>query len=223
MSAARQKFWFITAFVAYFAALWWLWYTPFIYPVKLFVVLLHEIGHAAVALATGGEVVQIAITPAEGGLCECPGGSAFLTLSAGYLGSLFWGALLFAGAVGRPNLSRWLMAIVGAIVLFTTLFFVGNGFGILFGSAFGAAMVIGARYFNVSVNRWILAGLGLTSCLYAILDIKSDVLERPHLPSDAHMLAELTGVPTVAWGLLWIAVATLVSGALVRWAWRRLD
>jgi hypothetical protein len=50
--------------------------------------------------------------------------------------------------------------------------------------------------------------LGLTSALYAILDIKSDVLDRPELPSDAHMLAEVTGIGTTTmWGVLWISIA----------------
>jgi hypothetical protein len=73
---------------------------------------------------------------------------------------------------------------------------------------------------RTAANRAILVVLGLTSCLYAILDIKSDVLDRPHLPSDAHMLAELTGVPTVAWGVIWIGLALFVSGWLFRRAYQ---
>ena len=63
--------------------------------------------------------------------------------------------------------------------------------------------------------------LGLTSCLYAVLDIKSDVLDRPGLPSDAAMLTELTGLPTLFWGVLWITLALAACGLLFRWAWRR--
>ena len=51
--------------------------------------------------------------------------------------------------------------------------------------------------------------IGLTSCLYAILDIKSDILDRAHLRSDAYMLAELTHIPTVAWGALWIVIVII--------------
>ena len=65
-----------------------------------------------------------------------------------------------------------------------------------------------------------MMGLGLTSVLYAILDIKSDILDRPGLESDAHMLAELTGIPTVAWGVVWIAVALIAAGLLLRSAYR---
>ena len=64
----------------------------------------------------------------------------------------------------------------------------------------------------------MLLVLGLTSALYALLDIRSDVLARPHLESDAVLLARFTGVPAVVWGVLWIGVALVACWyALRRW------
>ncbi len=184
-------------------------------------VLLHEASHALVAVATGGRVEAILLTADEGGLCRCPGGNAFLTLSAGYLGSLTWGAGLFAAAVRRPAWARVLTAVIGAGVLALTLWVTRNAFGIAFGVAFGAGLLASARWLDRPTNAAVLGILGLTSCLYAIFDIKSDVLDRPHVPSDAVMLGDVTGVPGVVWGVLWIVTAVAVTGALVRWAWRR--
>ena len=62
-----------------------------------------------------------------------------------------------------------------------------------------------------AINRGVLFVLGLTSALYAILDIKGDVLDRPDALSDARMLAELTGIPALLWGIAWIAVAVTYS------------
>jgi hypothetical protein len=59
-------------------------------------------------------------------------------------------------------------------------------------------------------NDWILKTIGVTSILYAPLDIVSDVLARPSLRSDAVMLAELTHVPSLVWGCIWV-VASLVA------------
>ena len=42
-----------------FAATWLLWDTPLMYPIKIFVVMLHELGHALAAPLTGGQVVGI--------------------------------------------------------------------------------------------------------------------------------------------------------------------
>ena len=89
-----------------------------------------------------------------------------------------------------------------------------NTFGLGFGVAFGLALVIGAMKLGRAINQGILITLGLTSCLYAILDIKSDVLDRPELQSDAAMLGDLTGIHTVVWGGLWITVAILASAWL---------
>ena len=82
-------------------------------------------------------------------------------------------------------------------------------------------LVLGALRLSSAVNQGILLTLGLTSCLYAILDIKSDVLDRPELQSDAAMLGDLTGIDTVVWGGLWITVAVLASAWLFQWSYRR--
>lgn len=219
--ATKRRLRFLGGFGAYFAAVWLLWSTPVVYPLKLFVVLLHEISHGLVALATGGEIRGLTITPREGGLCRCPGGNAFLTLSAGYLGSLGWGGLMVWGARALGRRARWLTGAIGALVLGLALLYVRAGFALVFALLFGAGLLVAAGRLGSEPNRWLLTVLGLTSCLYAVLDVKSDVLDRPGLPSDAAMLAELTGVPTLVWGVLWIAAALLFCWGLFRWAWRR--
>ncbi|MCH7855625.1 MAG: M50 family metallopeptidase [Gemmatimonadetes bacterium] len=220
-SHTKRKITFLIGFAAYFSAIWFLWDTPAVYPLKVFVVLLHEISHAMVAVATGGTIDKIVLDPNQGGACYCPGGNAFLTLSAGYLGSLAWGGLLVsAGQMKRIN-SRWVTGAVGLLVIGLTLAYVRSSFGFWFGLAFGSVLVLGAVRLSVAVNQGILLTLGLTSCLYAILDIKSDVIDRPDLRSDAAMLSELTGIDTVVWGGLWIVIAVLASAWLFQWSYRR--
>ena len=217
----KRKITFLVGFAAYFSAIWYLWDTPAVYPLKVFVVLLHEISHAMMAVATGGTIERIVLDPNQGGACYCPGGNAFLTLSAGYLGSLAWGALLIsAGQMKRIN-SRWVTGAVGVLVVGLTLAYVRSIFGFWFGLAFGSILFLGALRLSAAVNQGILLTLGLTSCLYAILDIKSDVLDRPELQSDAAMLGDLTGIDTVVWGGLWITVAILASAWLFQWSYRR--
>jgi hypothetical protein len=213
---------FVLGFGAFFVALWYLWYTPVVYPLKIFVVLLHETSHALALVATGGSVDRIVLDPAQGGATYGRGGMAFITLSAGYLGSLALGALLVVGAQSRRIRSGTLLTLVGAIVLILTAVYIRNVFGFVFGLAFGASLLwTGRRAPGVWSTRLLMA-LGFTSCLYAVLDIKSDILDRPHLRSDAAMLAEMTGVPTLAWGALWIGLAVLACALLLRWSWRRV-
>lgn len=217
--ATRRRLVFLAGFAFYFGLLWIGWNTVFVYPLKIFVVLLHEVSHGAMALATGGTIQRIVLDPYQGGACYCPGGDAFLTLSAGYLGSVAWGAALLEAGRARRVRSRGLVGLLGGLVGVLTLLYVRSLFGVVFGLAFAAVLVGAARLLPVLWNRRILLVLGLTSCLYAILDIKSDILDRPHLVSDARMLAELTGVPTVFWGVLWISLAVGVSAWLFRRAW----
>jgi len=220
---AKRRATFLGGFVLYFGLLWAFWDTALIYPVKVFVVLLHEVSHALAAVATGGAVEQINLDPNQGGVAYTRGGIPFLILSAGYLGSLLWGGLFVMLGFSRWLRPRWIIGALGAGTLLLPVFVVRGFFGIVFVLAFGAALLAGARYLSQGWNRALLLGLGLTSCLYAILDIKSDVLDRPELMSDAAMLAEMTGIPTVFWGFLWIAIALLVSAWLLRWVARRME
>jgi hypothetical protein len=109
---------------------------------------------------------------------------------------------------------------IGGLVVVLTVLFVRSGFGIAFGVLFGVALAAASRKLSITLNRSLLLTLGMTSSLYAILDIKSDVLDRPELESDAFMLGQITGVPTAVWGVLWIAVALAVTAMLFRRAYR---
>lgn len=216
----RRRARFLGGFALYFMFLWLFWNTPLVYPIQVFVVFLHEISHGIAAVATGGSIQQITLNPRLGGACYCPGGNAFLTLSAGYLGSLLWGGAILESARKWRHRAHRLTFGIGIAVILLTLLFVRGAFGLLFGMLFGVFLMGVARRLGPDANRALLGVLGLTSCLYAVLDMKSDILDRPHLPSDAHMLAQLTGVPTVAWGFLWIAIALAVSSGLFLRAYR---
>jgi len=218
---ARRKIRFLAGFAVYFGALWLLWDTPVVYPLKIFVVLLHELSHAAMAVATGGTVQRIVIDRWQGGATYTSGGNAFLTLSAGYLGSLLWGSAMVLAAQARRIRPDWVNGAIGGLVVVLTLLYVRSGFGLAFGALFGIALVVVSQKLPAALNRSLLLTLGLTSSLYAILDIKSDILDRPGMNSDAHMLAQLTGIPTLVWGGLWIAIALLVSALLFRRAYRK--
>jgi hypothetical protein len=220
MSRPRAKLEFVLGYTLFFAALWLLWDTPLVYPLKIFVVLLHEISHAAVAVATGGSIQRIELDPLQGGACYCPGGNAFLTLSAGYLGSFAWGGLMFTAARAPRVRAEWVTGLIGLLVVALTLLYVRTPFGLVFGIVFGAAMLTLSRKASQSLNRTLLLALGLTSALYAILDIKSDIIDRPGAESDAFMLAEITGIHTLVWGAVWMVSAVAFSFWLLRRAYR---
>jgi hypothetical protein len=219
--ATRRRTRLLLGIAVFYVLLWLLWLTPVIFPLKIFVVLLHEISHALAALATGGEVERIVLNMDQGGATYILGGNAFLILSAGYLGSLLWGLLLIEIAGARTQRARWAVGVLGTFVLLVAAFYVRNMFGFVFTGLFGAALLVGARYLPARGVASVLLVLGLTSAMYALLDIRSDILSRPHVRSDAAMLAEVTGIPTVVWGLLWIGAAIGACWIALRRWWRR--
>ncbi|MDP7639878.1 MAG: M50 family metallopeptidase [Candidatus Hydrogenedentes bacterium] len=194
------------------AAVFFLWDTVLIYPLRLLVVFFHEMSHGLAAFATGGRVVEIQVVAAEGGLCITHGGNRFLTLSAGYLGSIMWGGIILVLA-SRARVHRGLSVVLGIIMLAVTLWLVQpiGSFGFGFGLLAGFVLIAAGFRFNAAGNKYLLKAIGLVSCAYAILDIRSDILVRPTACSDAYLLAQHTHVPALVWGLAWIATA-LVFG-----------
>ena len=166
-----RKVRFLSGFAVFLGGLWFLWDTPVIYPLKIFVVLLHEISHGIAALATGGSIERITLDAEQGGACYCSGGNAFFTLSAGYLGSLLWGGLIFSVARMKRVNTGWINSLIGVAVIVLSLMYIRSEFGLVFGLVFGVALILAAQKTGQAINRGVLFVLGLTSALYAILDI----------------------------------------------------
>lgn len=218
----QRRMIFIAGFAIYFILIWVLWPTLAVYPLKIFVVFLHELSHAIAGVATGGQVDRITLSAAEGGATYTRGGSPFLTLSAGYLGSLVWGLLLLLAADARPARGRIVLLVLACTMLFATVLLVRSVFGFAFGLIFGFALLVASRRLGAGGVRVTLTVLGLTSALYAVLDIRDDILARPGAESDANMLSQLTGIPTVVWGVLWISIALAASWLVLRRLYRRV-
>ena len=198
-----------------------LWHTNWVFPLKLFVVLLHEMSHGIAAAATGGRILEMQITADEGGHCVTQGGLPFVVVSAGYLGSLCFGVTLLLVAT-RTRLSPWVAALLGTLVAVMAFRFMpGWNFGQDFGKGF--AMLAGTALALLALVPPIAAEIalrviGVTSCLYVFLDIKEDILDRDHPASDASILAGMTHVPSFIWGVAWIGISVVVTMIAAKWA-----
>ena len=203
-------------------AILFFWDSQVLYPVRIMVVFFHEMSHALAGLLTGGEVLEISVVQQEGGHTLIRGGSRFFTLSAGYLGSMIWGGALLLCAA-RARLVRPTSTILGAILIGVAITLVEpiGSFGFWFAIVTGAALCAIGIKMHEGVSELVLSVIGMTSCLYAIYDIKSDILDRPHMRSDARMLADHTGIPTEVWGIIWIALAVILGATFAILASRR--
>jgi hypothetical protein len=75
------------------------------YPFRLFVTMIHELGHGLAAALSGGEFLRFEVTKRGAGLAWTSGGSRFFVIQAGYLGTALFGAglLYLAHRVKRPG------------------------------------------------------------------------------------------------------------------------
>ena len=193
-----------------------LWATPVFLPLRILVVFLHEFSHAFMAWITGGEVLSLTISHMEGGEVWARGGNRFLTLTAGYLGSLICGVVLFVLAL-KTDLDRWIVALFGGLILLIAALYVRDWFAIGFCIGAGAAFLLSARFLPHLANDVLLRVIGLASMIYAPWDIVSDTIMRSELRSDARMMAEEFGGATVIWGGLWLLVSAVVIVLTLRY------
>ncbi|WP_291729617.1 M50 family metallopeptidase [Leisingera sp. F5] len=183
-----------------------LWPTQAVLPLRILTVFLHELSHAAAALLTGGEVLSLTIDPREGGMVVSRGGNRFLGLSAGYTGSLLTGSALFLVAL-RTDWDRKVLALFGCVTLAVATLYIRDLFALGFTLATGALMLAAARYLSLNINDMILRVIGISSMIYAPLDIWDDTIARSYLRSDARMMAEEFGGTTMLWGGVWLAIS----------------
>lgn len=194
------------------------WNEPLLLPLKLLVVLVHEIWHGLAALLSGASIEEIILNHKEAGetlVSNLTGGSGFLfTVSAGYLGSAVSGALLLnrglAGRYERLSLLAFSGLLFYMCFLFTrpagTAFFVGLGWSFLlfFGALLGRV-----------VSRYLLIALGAVFIWYCFFDMFD--FTRNMAGTDAGILAEY--MKTHAWFGLGATSDSLAVGTVISITW----
>jgi hypothetical protein len=192
--------------IALTAVVFALWQNSLVIPLKIFVVFLHEFSHAIATLLTGGKVLELSVSAQQGGFVTSQGGNGFIIATAGYLGSLLLGSLLFVLAL-RSKLDRYVVGALGLIMVGLTALYIRELFAVGFCLGAGLVLMISARFFAASLNDLILRVIGLTSMIYVPYDIFSDTLSRSYLMSDARILAQNYGGTTMMWGVIWLIIS----------------
>jgi hypothetical protein len=197
-----------------FGVVFTLWQAPalsgLLYPFRLFVTLVHEMGHGVAAVLTGGEFRSLQVMGNGAGLAATAGGSRFVILQAGYLGATLFGGVLLILA-NRVRSPRPLAGLMGMVVGGAALA-LGEDWGTrLLGLLTGLLLVALARWGAAWVNAFALNVLAMMVGLNAVMDIwgllGSLRVTVSGTPNDALAMQELTGIPAAVWGLWWIAVS----------------
>lgn len=192
----------------------------YLYPINVFVVVLHEWSHGLAAILTGGEIKQIYLDHRAGGWCAHTSQWSFVVSFAGYFGSSVLGALLLiTGAMTKKD--RQVVAGLGLFMAYLALAYVRNGFGLAFCLGFAAFLLFAAAKLSDGLNDFLLRFLGMSSCLYALVRVRGHLLSHwygwrsktgdPKLDqiwanSDADVLAQLTGLPATFWWVVFLVL-----------------
>jgi hypothetical protein len=210
--------------VAIFFVVLGLWQVPIINPVKLLVVLFHEMSHVFAAYATGGVVFGMAIDPGGAGVTLGMEGNELLIVAAGYVGSLFAGMFLYyLSAVWKP----WEVWLVLALMCSASLLMGWlNDFTAVFGWGAMIAMFFGLML-PEEWKKFFLRVVATACCLYAIIDVTGVVfggradgfsVRGKVVGSDVARLAELTGLPEGLLVTIWVIVGVTAAVAMIGWA-----
>ena len=206
--------------------LWFIPYAEFLtYPFRIFVTFIHEGGHAIAALLTGNSVRRLAVEMSgEGVTTSTKGGivAQIFVSSAGYLGSMAFGALLLI-LIRKAVAARLVLLASGIYVLVMTLIFglvtpvlsfsgwSGIPFTLFAGVLIAAGLVLIARFASARVAAFFVSFLAVQCVLNALFDLKdlfflSSPFEAP-VHTDAFNMAQATGIPAILWAGIWIALA----------------
>jgi hypothetical protein len=199
-----------------------LWDYPFLWPLKLLVVMIHETGHALAALLVGGTVSRVTLAADQSGEClsMLPQGvlGQVAVYSGGYVGSAVASALLLA-LTYRFQLRRAVLGAFCAWLAVMGVLYAGDAFTVLF--CLGTATLFGlaARFLPASAVEWLNLFIAAFSALYAAMDLKDDLWNSAVRDrSDAALLAGVTGVPALIWAALWTVASLAVLGIGASWS-----
>ena len=193
-----------------------------LYPFDVYSTWVHELCHGLAALMTGGTIVKLEIFPDTSGLATSainPARRGFVA-SAGYQGTAFMGffLLIFRRTKRGPRSGTMGLAIT---MVMSCMLWVRNAFGFSFLFCMGLILV-GLAYMLPSTHiRNLYIVLSVTCALNAITHVHdlfgyNNYINGEAASSDAHTMAEYVGGSFMAWAILWLilAIVLTVSGIL---------
>ena len=215
-----------------------LWFVPFAevltYPFRIFVTFIHEGGHAIAALITGDSIQSLSIAVnASGETYTTRGGiwSQVFVASAGYIGSMAYGALLLilirkavAARLVLLGSAGFIFGLTLVYGLFKPIVSGSDLSGVPFTFVAGTLLSVGlyavAKFASPRVAGVFVSFLAVQCVLDALLDLKTVLFLSspfaPSVPTDALNMANATGIPALLWTVVWIAVAFAILGIAMR-------
>ncbi len=182
--------------------------------------LIHESGHALMALITQGEVYEIELFGDRSGttLVKTKGKfKLFLVSLSGYVvGSAFAYFMFYLISIQKYNIVFYIVIIVAMLDL---AFLIRNKYGLFWVITFILILLLAYfklnEFFQFVFVTWI-SGVMLFEAFYSSVEIMIIAFKKPKLAGDAASLAKITGIPALFWAFLFVAQSALFIYLSVR-------
>jgi hypothetical protein len=192
------------------------WNVPLIstllYPLKLFVTMIHESCHVLVARLTGATINSMSISPDESGLTQTIGGFRPLVACAGYTGTAIFGGLMIW--LGRePKAARSVLRALGWILLSLTIFYGSGGFfSFIWMLIISGGILYASKKASTQHCHLLLLMLAVITTIEAFIDFRilTSVALQADVRTDASNLAQVTGIPRTIWTLFFGSFSLVV-------------
>ena len=179
----------------------------------------HEVSHGLVSILTGGRFHRFYVQPTGGGECLTIGGKRKYIVSAGYIGTILFGALYIANSVQHESMVTMLYII--ALLYCISTIKAGNlhtaSIGLMTGAVVGLVTHIAPDtiYLRLTLNLigMILIYEGFKSLWQ--LNILSAV--EVTTGSDAEAMSRIVGGKPIHWALFYSIVAVSILLVVVRY------
>jgi hypothetical protein len=176
--------------------------------------LVHESGHAVMALLTGGGVMNIKLSADTSGAAQTKSKywmGKVITSVSGYPVSALT-AWLFFWLIEQQKIN-YIYYVLISLILINLILWVRNTFGIIWLIIMGSICSLLYIYGNQIAQYYFAtfcAAIILFQSIYTCIVLVTISIKSPAKAGDAKNLKEFTYIPTVIWALIMLAIVILI-------------
>jgi hypothetical protein len=175
--------------------------------------LIHESGHALMALLMRGEVYEVELFSNRAGTATTKTKGKFrffMVAFAGYpVGSAFAWLMFYFISKGQYSVVLYSLATVSLLNL---TFLVRNTFGLIWLVVF-VMLVLIVKFYGDDMMRYIfcafITGIMLFEALYSSVELITLAFRKSKSAGDAAILAQITRIPAMFWAIIFFLISLL--------------
>mgnify|MGYP006284652243 CR=1 FL=1 len=200
-----------------------------LYPFSVLSTWVHEMGHGLTAEMVGGDFQHLELYANLGGVAFSSRPATLLApaliAAGGLLGpAIAGGIVILLGS--NTKTARWVMDVLGVLLLVSAALYVRNGFGLVATIGLGAGALAIGRYAGETVEIAVTQFVGIRFCLESLSDFDYMFTKQfgrggQVMNSDTQAIAEQLGMTYWFWGGLIAALSIAILAGSFYLAWVR--